>query len=147
MSFTSDLLTGLASYLASAGIGVTYRPSAPYLASETGVFFGQYPTAPNRCIVLTAYAVTDQPKIAASRVRVEFALRGIPGDSLDVGNLGDDIFGVMQGLEHQQWGTAHMVQALRAISNATGVDDSKRSTRSDSYNLDINTPVTAGRPY
>lgn len=146
MSFTSDLLTGLATYLAGAGIGVTYRPTTPYLAAETGVFFGLYPTAPDRCVALTAYATQDQAKIALSKIRVEVALRGASNNSLDVDNLGDSVFNALQGLEHQQWGTAHVVQALRVISAATGVDDSKRSTRSDSYSFDVNVPVTAGRP-
>jgi len=111
MSFTGDLLTGLAGYLAAAGIGVTYRPSTPYVAGETGVFFGLYPTSPDRCIALTAYAATDEPKVALSKIRVEVALRGAVNDSLDVHNLGDAIFNVLQGAENLTFGTAHVVQA------------------------------------
>lgn len=146
MSFTADLLTGLAQYLAGAGIGVTYRPTATYLAGETGVFFGLYPTTPDRCIALTAYATFDQPKIALSKIRVEIALRGAANNSLDVDDLGDSVFNALQGIEHQQFGTAHVVQALRVISAATGVDDAKRSQRSDSYAFDVNVPATIGRP-
>lgn len=145
--FTTDLLTGMATYLAAAGIGVTYRATDPYLAAETGIFFGLYPTSPDRCVALSAYATTDEPKVALSKVRVEVALRGIVNDSLDVLNLGDSIFGVLQGAEDLTWGTAHVVQALRVISASGGVDGNKRSQRSDSYSLDVDTPITSGRPW
>jgi hypothetical protein len=146
MSFTSDLLTGLAAYLAAAGIGITYRPTDPYLATETGVFFGLYPTSPDRVVVLSAYVTTDEPKVALSKIRVEVALRGAPNNSLDVLDLGDAIFTVLQGAENLTFGTAHVVQALRVISASGGVDDNKRSERSDSYELDVDVPITSGRP-
>ena len=146
-NFTSDLLTGLAAYLAGAGIGVTYRTSTPYLATETGVVFGLYPTSPDRCVAMTAYVATDEPKVALSHIRVEFALRGIPNNSLDVGDLGDAIFGVVQGAEDLTFGTAHVVQALRKISAGGGTDANKRSMRSDSYDLDLDVPITPGRPW
>lgn len=145
--FTTDLLTGLAGFLASAGIGITYRPTTPYLATETGVFFGLYPTAPDRCVALTAYVATDEPKVALSKIRVELALRGVANDALDVHNLGDAVFGVLQGAEDLTFGTAHVVQALRKISASGGVDANKRSMRSDSYDLDLDVPITPGRPW
>jgi hypothetical protein len=147
MSFTSDLLTGLAAYLAAAGIGVTYRPTTPYLPGETGIFFGQYPTTPDRCVVLTAYVASDEAKVALSHIRVEFAFRGVANNSLDVGDLGDSVFNVLQGAENLTFGTAHVVQAWRVISAATGVDGNKRSQRSDSFELDVDVPVTSGRPW
>jgi len=146
MSFTADLVTGLAQHLAAAGIGLTYNPTAPYLPGQTGIFLGLFPTSPDRCVALTAYASTDQPKIALSRVRVEVAMRGAANNSLDVHELGDAVFNTLQGLEHQQWGSAHVVQALRVISASGGVDDNKRSIRSDSYSFDVNIPATPGRP-
>lgn len=145
--FTTDLLTGLAGFLAAAGIGITYRPSTPYLASETGVFFGLYPTSPDRCVAMTAYVSTDEPKVALSKIRVELALRGVPNNSLDVGDLGDAIFLVLQGAEDLTFGTAHVVQALRKISASGGVDANKRSMRSDSFDLDLDVPITPGRPW
>jgi len=145
--FTSDLLTGLAAFLAGAGIGVTYRPTGPYLATDTGVIFGLYQPTPDRQVALTAYVATDEAKVALSHIRVEFALRGIPNDSLDVHNLGDAIFNVLQGAEDLTFGTAHVVQALRKISAGGGIDANKRSMRSDSYELDLDVPVTPGRPW
>lgn len=146
MSFTTDLLTGLAQYLDDAGTGVTYRTATPYLPDETGVFFGLFPTSPDRCVTLTAYATSDEPKIALSKIRVEVAIRGEVNNSLDVDSIGDAIFNALQGMEHRQFGTAHVVQALRVISAAAGVDDNKRSQRSDSYAFDVNVPATIGRP-
>ena len=96
---------------------------------------------------MTAYATTDEPKVALSRIRVELALRGAVNNSLDVGDLGDAIFNVLQGAENLTFGTAHVVQALRVISASGGVDANKRSMRSDSYDLDTDVPITSGRPW
>ena len=145
--FTSDLLTGLAGFLAAAGIGVTYRTSTPYLATETGVVFGLYPTSPDRCIAMTAYAATDEPKVALSKIRVELALRGVVNDSLDVDELGDSFFNLLHGIEHVQFGTAHVNQMLRVSSIQLGADTAKRNERSDNYELDVDVPVTSGRPW
>lgn len=147
MSFTADLLRGLGAYLAAASIGVAYKPAGVYLATDTGVVFGLYPTSPDRCIAMTAYATSDEAKVALSRIRVELAFRGVPNDSLDVDDLADSVFNVLHGYEDLTFGSAHVDQALRVISHATGVDDSKRSQRSDSYDLDVDVPVTAGRPW
>lgn len=146
MSFTSDLLRGLAQYLNDRSVGVTYKPAGGYLATETAVFFKALPTSPNRVVVLSAYGATDEAKIALSHLRVQFWFRGDPDNSLDVDDLGDAVFQVMQGLEHQTFGTAHVVQALRVSSVQLGIDGSKRSERTDNYALDVNVPTTAGRP-
>lgn len=147
MSFTVDLLTGLAQHLADADIGITYRPSDPYLPAETGVFFKALPTGPDRCVVITAYATSDEAKVALSHVRVQFWFRGVANDTLDVDNLGDDAFAVLQGAEDLTFGAAHLVQALRVSSIQLGVDDNKRSQRSDNYELDLDVPLTPGRPW
>jgi hypothetical protein len=149
MSFTSDLLTGLAQYLADAGVGLTYRadPQDVYLPDETGIFLGLYPTKPDRVVCLTAYVTSDEAKVALSHIRVEAALRGVVNDSLDVHDLGDVVFTVLQGAEDLTFGAAHVVQALRVISASGGVDDNKRSQRSDSYELDLDVPLTPGRPW
>ena len=56
------------------------------------------------------------------------------------------VFNAVQGMEHQQFGTAHVVQALRVSSIQLGVDANKRSERSDNYSFDVNVPATIGRP-
>ena len=134
MSFTTDLLTGLSTYLAANGV-------------TTPVFFKALPTAPDRCIAITAYAATDEPKVALSHVRVQFWFRGIVNNSLDVDELGDSVFNLLQGAEDLTFGTPHVVQALRVSSIQLGADANKRSERSDNYELDLDVPITSGRPW
>jgi len=134
MSFTTDLLTGLSTYLAANGV-------------TTPVFFKALPTAPDRCIAITAYAATDEPKVALSHVRVQFWFRGIVNNSLDVDELGDSVFNLLQGAEDLTFGTAHVVQALRVSSIQLGADANKRNERSDNFQLDVDVPITLGRPW
>ena len=134
MSFTTDLLTGLAAYLAANGVA-------------DPVFFKALPTTPDRCIAVTAYASTDEAKVALSHVRVQFWFRGIVNNSLDVDDLGDSVFALLQGAENLTFGTAHVVQALRVSSIQLGADASKRSERTDNYELNLDVPVTPGRPW
>jgi len=134
VSFTTDLLTGLSAYLDTNGI-------------TTPVFFKALPTTPDRCIAITAYSTLDEPKVAASKVRVQFWFRGIVNNSLDVDELGDSVFNLLQGAEDLTFGTAHVAQMLRVSSGQLGADDSKRNERSDNYELDVDVPVTPGRPW
>jgi len=133
-SFTVDLLTGLSPYLAANGV-------------TTPVFFKALPTTPDRCIAITAYAATDEPKVALSHVRVQFWFRGIVNNSLDVDELGDSVFNLLQGAEDLTFGTAHVVQALRVSSIQLGADANKRSERTCNYEFDLDVPITSGRPW
>lgn len=134
MSFTTDLLTGLSTYLVTNGVA-------------DPVFFKALPTLPDRCIAVTAYATQDQPKVALSKIRVQFWFRGIVNNSLDVDVLGDAVFNVLQGVEDLTFGTAHVVQALRVSSIQLGTDANKRNERSDNFEFDVDVPVTPGRPW
>ena len=133
-SFTVDLLTGLSAYLAAHSI-------------TTPVFFKVLPTSPDRCIAITAYSSVDEPKIALSHVRVQFWFRSVVNDSLDVDDLADSVFALLQGAENVTFGTAHMVQALRVSSIQLGIDSNKRAERSDNYEFDLDVPTTSGRPW
>ena len=134
MSFTTDLLMGLSAHLAAAGI-------------NDPKFMKALPTAPDRCIALTAYSTSDEPKVAASKIRVQFWFRGIVNNSLDVDELGDAVFNILQGAENLTFGTAHVAQILRKSSIQLGADANKRNERSDNYELDLDVPVTPGRPW
>lgn len=142
--YTSDLLLGLAAFLDSSGVGV-YKTTG-YAASDTGIFLKGLPDAPDRAISLTTYATQDMVKIAQTTVRVQVWLRGIPNNTLDVDDLGDAIFALLQGMENRDFGTAHVIQAFRISSGQLGTDTNNRSQRSDNYQFDLNVPPTSGRP-
>lgn len=145
MSITRDLLVGLAGELATAGVG-SYTGS-PVVNPNTGIFFKALPTLPDRCIALTVYSSSDEAKVSLSHVRVQLWFRGKVNDSVDVDDLADAAFNVLQGLEDRYYGSVHLVQALRVSSVPMGVDDSKRAERSDNYQIDLDVPTTSGRPW
>jgi hypothetical protein len=144
VSWESDLLVGLAQNLAGQGVGV-YSPGAPVASTDTLILFGELPTSPDRCIALTLYASRDEPVQNLSTVRVQFMFRGAANNTLDVGDLAASVFGVLQGVTHRDYGTAHAVDCLRVSTVPLGMDGNKRMTRADNYEIPVNTPYTAGR--
>jgi hypothetical protein len=140
--YEADLLDGLATFIAAGGIGVTYSP--PYTSGQTGTFFSKMPDAPDRCVVLTGYPVTDHPNQALSVIGVQIRTRGTT-DPFDVGNLDTAIFQLVQGLTHRTFGTCHVIQMLRKSSVPMGLDSANRWERASNYYADINPPATPYR--
>jgi hypothetical protein len=134
VSFTRDVLAGLKADLVAAGV-------------TDQIVFGDLPSKPDRCVALSAYAAVDEPKVALSKIRVQVMVRGVANDSLDPDDLADVIFEALQGLEDRTYGAAHLVQCFRVSAVPLGIDSSKRSTRSDNYELDVDLPLTSGRPF
>lgn len=134
MSFTRDLLVGLKGELLAAGV------TAP-------IVFGDLPSTPDRVIGIGAYAAIDDPTTSHSTLRVQLMVRGVPNSSLDADDLADDIFQAIQALEDRTYGSTHLVQCLRVSAVPMGIDTFKRSARSDNYEVDVDLPVSAGRPF
>jgi len=145
VSATRDLLVGLAQYLHDQGVGV-YDPDEAYEPTSTVITMKNMPSTVPRAIMLTAYIPSDHPTVNLTQYRVQVMSRGLPNDSLDVDDLGDSVFNVLHGLEHVDFGTAHVVQALRVSSIPMGEDDNNRHERSDNYALDVNRPATLNQP-
>lgn len=135
MSHTRDLLVGLKGVIVASGV------------SSGIVFYGELPATPDRAVALAAYAAVDQPTVALSTIRVQVMVRGVANNSLDCDDLADDIFLALQGLEDRTFGAAHLVQCNRISAVPLGIDTSKRSTRADNYEIDVDLPLTAGRPF
>lgn len=141
-SWESDLLMGIAQYLEDQGVGA-YNPS--YVTSDTAIVFGELPIDPSRAIGLTLYSAQDHPKQNLSSVRLQLQFRGAPDNSLDVGDLASLAFSALQGIEGRDFGSAHLIQCGRVSAVPLGLDDLRRSTRADNYQIDVNTPYSAGR--
>lgn len=140
MSITSDLLTGLAEDLNAQGL-------ATYTGGAGGnVFFKALPTSPDRAVAITAYASQDDATMNLSTIRAQFYFRGDPNDATDVDDLADAVFLWLQGLQGRDYGSVYLTHALRVSTIQMGIDDSKRSERSDNYVLTCNLPQTSGRP-
>lgn len=145
MSITSDLLGGIATVLNTASV-VTWRSDGSvYLSTETAVAFRVQPASPDRCVTLTNYLATDEVLQARSRLAVQLRFRGSRGDTLDVDDLADSAFQVLQTLTGVQMGSVWLIQLLRTSVASLGQDDSRRSERADNYYADVNTPPTTAR--
>jgi hypothetical protein len=140
MSFTTDLLQGLAQYLAAAGIG-TYRPTGAYLPSETAIAFDAMPPDPDRAIVLSDYPVSDDPSLSDSVVGIQIRTRGL-SDPLDVKSISDAVFALLHGANWVNFGTVRVVEILRNSGIPMGRDENLRWERSDNYYATVNRPST-----
>jgi hypothetical protein len=140
-----DLAVGFATMIADSSIGVYRSDGSTYLASETAIVFKDMPQSPDRCIVLTAVPLTDAIAAAFGKALVQVKLRGAPNNSLDVDDLGDAVFDLMQNTRNVVFGSTHAIQILRNSSVPMGVDASKRWLRTDHFYIDLDYPETANR--
>jgi hypothetical protein len=76
---------------------------------------------------------------------LQLMFRGAPDNTLDVGDLATQAFAALQGVTSRTFGTAHLIQCGRVSAVPLGIDDSRRSTRADNYEIDVNTPYSIGR--
>lgn len=146
-TWESDLLNGVAQYLAAQGVGTYRSDGSAYLTTETAIVFGELPVAPDRVIALSLYGgPADEVKSNLSHPRLQLMMRGAAENTLDVGDLATQAFAALQGIESMDFGSAHLVQCYRVSSVPQGLDSNRRSERADNYQIDVNTPNTVGRP-
>lgn len=142
---TRDLLTGLAETIDGSGIA-KYRPAGAYQPGETAVVFRSAPQTPDRVITMTCVPMSDAAMTPMGRWMVQFYFRGLMNDPLDVEDLGDAVFDLMQGATSMQMGSINIIQCLRQGSVGNGQDTQKRWTRIDRYMIDLDTAPTQNRP-
>ena len=138
MSFTGDLLNGLAQVLADGGAG-TYRPAGAYAASETAIVFGAMPQTPDRAIVLATYTVTDDASLSDSVIGVQVRCRG-GANPHDVDDVAGAVFDQLHGRTAYEAGTVHVVQSLHQSGAPLGRDENNRWERSENYYLTVHRP-------
>lgn len=139
--FTTDLLTGLAAYLQTAGIG-TWNTSGAYSAAQTGIVLGTVPQAPDRIITLTAYPVRDDAALSDSVIGVQVRCRWGGQDPRLVDDLADSIFSALHGITHVTLtGGVKVVQILRQSGPVSlGQDQNGRWSNSSNYYLTVHRP-------
>src|SRR4051812_8802389 len=120
MSFTGDLLDGVAALLAGGGAG-TYRPAGAYQPGETAIVFAAMPQAPDRAIVLSTYTVTDDPSLSDSVIGLQVRCRG-GADPHDVEAIAGAVFDQLHGRTAYQAGAVRVVQSLRQSGAPLGRD-------------------------
>ncbi|MEV5509049.1 minor capsid protein [Streptomyces orinoci] len=131
MSYTVDLLDGLARLLHEQSVGV-YRTDGPYAASETAITIDATPPTPDRVICLSAYPVTESSALTDTTTGIQVRTRG-GLDPRDVTALDDAVFDVLHGAGPFQWGAAHVQLIFRASAAPIGADSSGRAERSSNY--------------
>jgi len=139
----SNLLTGLAVYLAAGGIEATWTPSGAYTALQTAIVLGNIPQTPDRVITLTTYAVSDSPNLSDSVLGVQVRTRAEGADKRKVDDLDAAIFNLLHGKTALALTTGvTVVQCLRQSSTTLGQDENGRWSNSSNYYLDVHRPST-----
>lgn len=142
MSFTDDLLQGVAAALSAAGVGV-YDPARVWTAADTAVAIvadGAVPPVPDRVIVLTDYPIADHASQPNSTIGVQLRFRGAPNDLTGLRTTRDAAYQYLQSLQQQPYGTTHVVQFLRSSSVPMGQDANQRPEYADNYYADTELP-------
>jgi hypothetical protein len=145
MSFTTDLLVGIAQMIADSSIA-DYNATGIYTATQTGIVFKVLPPSPDRAVILTAVPMTDMATIPLGLMMVQVRTRGLPNQPLDVDDLGDAIFDLLHGVTDKSFGSCHAVQILRKSSIPMGQDPAKRWERVDHFYIDLDMPPSVARP-
>lgn len=140
MSWTDELLAGVAGYLQAGAVG-TWRPDGAYLPADVRpILIAAVPSTPDVVIVLTPYGVSDDPSLSDSVQGLQVRTRG-DADPRTVNDLADDVFDRLHGAQGVGLpGGLRLVSAYRQSHTPLGVDGNGRHERSDNYHL------TAWRP-
>jgi len=146
MSVTDDLLNGHATLIAGAGLGV-FNPSGVYASSDLAIFLKIMPDAPDRCIVLNWIPLTDEVNIPEGSGLLQIAARSARNNPIDVDNILDPIFDLLQNKTGYTLGATTVDQCLRVGAVPMGQDSLVRFERADKYTLTVAQTPTTLRPY
>ncbi|KAB7834065.1 minor capsid protein [Streptomyces mobaraensis] len=133
MSYTVDLLDGLARMLAAAGAG-HYQPNGVYAGSETAITIAALPPAPDRCICLSAYPVADSPVLTDVTTGVQVRTRA-GADPREADALDDQVLDVLHGAGPLLLGAVRVQLITRTAGAPIGADSSGRMERASTYHV------------
>jgi hypothetical protein len=140
VSFTSDLLDGIAQRLEDADIGTFNPTGAGYTTGQVGIVFDVVPAAPDKVLVLTVYGATDDPTLSDSELSLQVRVRGTR-DPRTAYDLDDAAFDVLQNLPRTALGGTTVEAAWRTSAAYMGVDSNGRHERVSNYRLRIHRPA------
>lgn len=151
MSWTNDLLSGLAEHLGTAGVGL-WDPIGPYPTGGTVpvITLRTLPDQHDRAISLDLFADVDadDPGLSDVLAAVQIQTRG-GRDPSDVDDLADQIWDVLHGAQMLTFGAGaaavHTTLVRRRSSDRLGTDDHGRYLRSCNYYINAARP-NAFRP-
>lgn len=141
MSWTVDLVTGIAERLDAAGVA-KWDPAGIYQAADTAIVLKVMPSAPDRVLSLTVFPVTADA--GQSHVIVGVQVRARAGkDPRDVDDLTDLVYEQLHGAENVD---LHGVLAAKVWLNSggsLGQDGNGRWETSSNYYLLAARPTLA----
>jgi len=143
--FQTNLLTGLAVYLAAAAsIGATWNTSGVYMPGQTGIVLGNIPTTPDRIITLSVYDSGHHPSLSTSNYRLQIRCRWGGQDKRYVDNLDDAIFDLLAASQHLILSTGVHITQIQPVSGPLplGQDTNNRWSLSHNYELTVHRPST-----
>ncbi|MFI7315142.1 minor capsid protein [Streptomyces hygroscopicus] len=133
MSWTTDLLDGLARYVADAGIGV-YRDTGVYTADEVGITITAVPDQPDQIIAITPYPVDDTSGGTDVVAGVQFRFRA-GADPRAVIAREDAVYELLHMREHTEIGGIHVEIMWRQSGGWIGKDARDRQEMTANYYL------------
>lgn len=126
----------VATWLATAGVGV-WRPAGPtYTAGEVGMFYGPIADSPDRAVGVAVYSSADPVSTGITVRFVQVRYRGAPGVPSGADVLASAGFAAIHGVHHRDG----VARARRISSARLGADDNGRQERTDNYEFILNTP-------
>lgn len=131
MSYTVDLLDGLARLLHEHGIG-TYRTDSPYAAGETAITVAALTPAPDRVICLSAYPVTDSSVLTDTTTGIQVRTRA-GADPREVDALDDQVHELLHASGPHRFGAVPVQLVYRVSAAPIGADSAGRWERSANY--------------
>jgi len=130
VSYTNDLLNGLAELLASEGVGV-WRPDDVIEAGEVGLFRGVVPDEPDTAIGITDYPVEDDDTTNAITA-VQFRMRA-GRDPNVIGDLADSVFNLLHNRRQYRVGDLYIALSWRQSQAWIGQDAQGRMELTSNY--------------
>jgi hypothetical protein len=140
VGWTTNLLTGLAEYLDTAGIA-TWSTTGTYTPDQTGITFRSIPPTPDRLITLADYVVDDFRGLADITIGVQIRIRGLPRQPADCMNLADQVYDALHSLSGVTWAGVPIVDCYRASHTSLGSDGNDRWAYSLNFMVDAMRPT------
>ncbi|MYR93101.1 MULTISPECIES: minor capsid protein [unclassified Streptomyces] len=130
MTYTVDLLEGLAELMADEGLGV-YRPDSPIAQGENPIVLGAMPEEPARVYVLTPYPVEDTDTTDAITA-VQIRYRAGP-DLREVWGLADAAFRLLHERRSYRLRGVHVALSWRESAGLMGQDSAGRNELTSNF--------------
>lgn len=137
MTYTVDLLEGLAGLMTDEALGV-YRPDAPIGPGETPIVLGAMPEEPARVYVLTPYPVEDTDTTDAITA-VQIRYRAGP-DLREVWDMADQAFALLHERRSYRLRDIYVALSWRESLGVMGQDAHGRNELTSNFYLRTTRP-------